>query len=684
MGVILGELLTGKRFNSDITTTPSLQIDDDATEEGVLPASPAKLRQLIKGDLDNILLKALAGDPDKRYRSAAAFADDLVRALDGRPVAAHPPSRWYRASKFVSRHKLSVALVTALSVGIIASSIVSVLFAFRAERALERAELSFSASVQAVNDLTLDLAKNLREARGVRAETVANVLQKAQKLVSDIERTDPGNVALEQARIGMLVGFSGTYRSVARSAEANVALNDAWGRLEALKARGVETPTPLFIDALLARSEANYYTMDWQSSADRARQALTLSAGDLTRSWRARKQLASALFFANELKAVQALHREAPAIESALAGNDLDADGLAYALDFYTTLASALAQLGEHQSAEALRVHARAATQEALGRFPNSVDLLLTVMRLNSLEASHLLRLERIDDAFVLAENALTQAIEAIAANPNSTAFRLVAKALYNIRAQVFRRRGEPERELDDLRAIRSLIQELSDRDRGNGFLRGELSFAHRRLANALLIHSKEQPQTVAKSETATLAALQIDRELLQQAPSRPFARRYLAASLEQFGHLRKAQKRFDDADAADQESLQLRLALAREFPLEASWRRLLVLSYAAIKDLAAARGDTIGATRAQREAVRIWEALLVEAPERSTQIAWFDSQLLLVELLLIQSDQPTLAAEATQLLETLHNYLQQHAQLLQARPDLVKELGRLQDRALQ
>jgi serine/threonine-protein kinase len=55
MGVILGELLTGKCFNSDITTTPSLQIDDQATEEGTLPAPPARLRQLIKGDLDNIL-----------------------------------------------------------------------------------------------------------------------------------------------------------------------------------------------------------------------------------------------------------------------------------------------------------------------------------------------------------------------------------------------------------------------------------------------------------------------------------------------------------------------------------------------------------------------------------------------------------------------------------------------------
>lgn len=682
MGVILGELLTGKRFNSDITTTPSLQINDDPTEEGELPAPPAKLRRLIKGDLDNILLKALAAEPNRRYSSAAAFADDLRRALDGRPVAAHPPSRWYRARKFVSRHKISVALVTALSLGIVLAGIVSVLFAISAERARERAEASFSASVRAVNDLTQDLAKNLRESRGVRGETVASVLEKAQQLIGDIERTDPGNPALEQARIGMWVGFSGTYRSVARSAEADAALAEAWKRLQVLDDRGVESPAALRIDALLARSEAGYYTMDWQASAEDARQALRWSAGDQTRSWRARKQLASALFFANELTAVQALHSDALAIERTLAADALDADGLAHALDFYTTLASALALLGEQQGAEALRIHARAATAQALRRYPNSVDLQLTELRLTSLEANHLLRLTLVDDAFALATTGLAQATEAIAANPNASAFRLVARSLYNTRAQVFRQRKEPERELDDLRAIRSLIQELSDRDRGNGFLRGELSFALRRLANALLLRSKEHPQTVTESETVTLEALQIDRELLQQAPRRPFARRYLAASLEQLGDLRKVQARFDDADAAYQESLQLRLALVREFPHESSWRRFLVLSYEAIKDLAAARADTLGATLAQREAARIWDGLRREAPDPSTELAWFDSQLLLVELLLIQRDDSALATEAKHLLEMLRGYAQQHAQTLNARPDLVEELARLQARA--
>jgi serine/threonine protein kinase len=678
MGVILGELLTGKRFNSDITTTPSLQIDDEATEEGTLPAPPARLRQLIKGDLDNILLKALAQDPAKRYGSAAAFADDLRCALEGRPVAAHPPSPWYRIRKFVSRNRVSVALVGALSIAVLVASVVSVLFAISAERARARAELSFAASVQAVNDLTQDLAKNLREARGVRAETVADVLSKAKQLVDDIERTDPGNVALEHARIAMLLGFSNTYRSVARSELADKSLDEAWRRLSTLQSHGDEVPAAILIDALLARSEASYFSMQWQQSGADAQLALSLSRGEATRAWRARKQLASAYFFANELAQLKSLYSDDLLVAYGVTG--LDANGVAHALDCFTTVASALATLGNHDEAEALRVRTRAETQQALLRYPNSSDLQLTTLRLNNLEANHLLRLELTEEALKITQQALAQAKEAIAANPNSAAFRLVAKSLYNIRAQVSRRRNQPELELLDLQAIRDLLKELSDRDLGNDFLRAELSFAERRLASTRLLEAKANPALMSESEAGTLAALQIDRTLLAKAPARPFARRYLAASLEQLGDLRRAQQRLDDAEVAYRESLQIRLALAHEFPKEAVWRRLLAYAHGKLKDLASARGDLIAAIGAQREAVVLWDLLVDETPDVSTVFEWFNSRLLLAELLL--SEGQGTGAEARDLLAELTQYLEQHPEALTTRSDLIQELARLGKRA--
>ena len=58
---------------------------------------PARLGRLVKGDLDWVVMKALEKDRGRRYDSAAAFAADVERFLNHEPVAAGPPSRWYKA-----------------------------------------------------------------------------------------------------------------------------------------------------------------------------------------------------------------------------------------------------------------------------------------------------------------------------------------------------------------------------------------------------------------------------------------------------------------------------------------------------------------------------------------------------------------------------------------------------------
>jgi serine/threonine-protein kinase len=62
----------------------------------------------LRGDLDNIVAKALKKAPAERYASVAAFADDLRRYLANEPVAARPDSLRYRAAKFVRRNRLAV------------------------------------------------------------------------------------------------------------------------------------------------------------------------------------------------------------------------------------------------------------------------------------------------------------------------------------------------------------------------------------------------------------------------------------------------------------------------------------------------------------------------------------------------------------------------------------------------
>jgi eukaryotic-like serine/threonine-protein kinase len=125
LGILLGELVTGQRLTGDSARTPSSQIGENS-DPGVLPASPTITRRSLRGDLDNIVLKAIDVLPEHRYVSAGALADDIQRLADGRPVAAHPPSRMYRTRKFIQRHRggvtatvlFALALATAFGIAI--------------------------------------------------------------------------------------------------------------------------------------------------------------------------------------------------------------------------------------------------------------------------------------------------------------------------------------------------------------------------------------------------------------------------------------------------------------------------------------------------------------------------------------------------------------------------------------
>jgi serine/threonine protein kinase len=119
LGVLLYELLTGQRpyrltRNSRGALEDAIVLADPARPSDVAGADSRTLR----GDLDTIVLKALKKDPEERYATAHALAEDLVRHLEHRPVLALPDSFAYRTRKFLRRHRvlISVALVAAVAV----------------------------------------------------------------------------------------------------------------------------------------------------------------------------------------------------------------------------------------------------------------------------------------------------------------------------------------------------------------------------------------------------------------------------------------------------------------------------------------------------------------------------------------------------------------------------------------
>jgi serine/threonine protein kinase/Tfp pilus assembly protein PilF len=80
--------------------------------------SPQRLRATLSGDLDAIVAMAMRKEPDRRYPSVEALADDVNRHLTGRPVHARQGDWRYNAAKFMRRHLLAVAAVAATFVGL--------------------------------------------------------------------------------------------------------------------------------------------------------------------------------------------------------------------------------------------------------------------------------------------------------------------------------------------------------------------------------------------------------------------------------------------------------------------------------------------------------------------------------------------------------------------------------------
>ena len=128
LGVLLYELLTGHRpyqFKSPAFGEIARVICEEEPKRPSADIKPAdqSLSRRLRGDLDQVALKALRKEPEHRYQSPAQLSDDIQRHLDGEPVVARPATLRYRATKYVKRNKAFTAaaavFLLAMTVGLI-------------------------------------------------------------------------------------------------------------------------------------------------------------------------------------------------------------------------------------------------------------------------------------------------------------------------------------------------------------------------------------------------------------------------------------------------------------------------------------------------------------------------------------------------------------------------------------
>jgi len=106
------------------------------------PCDPRRTNPAIHADLWTILQTCLAKERSRRYQSALELADDLRRFREGKPIHAHPPSRVYRARRFVKRYRVLVTATLIVVAALAAATVVATAGLFRARRAEDKATLA--------------------------------------------------------------------------------------------------------------------------------------------------------------------------------------------------------------------------------------------------------------------------------------------------------------------------------------------------------------------------------------------------------------------------------------------------------------------------------------------------------------------------------------------------------------
>jgi len=248
LGVLLYELLTGQtpfdgkelvqsgldeirrtireveppRPSTRLSTMVNADLTLVAKRHGI---EPSKFSNLVRGDLDWIVMTCLEKDRTRRYETANGLATDIQRHLNNEPVRACPPSTVYRLQKLMRRNKLAFATAGLVTTALVLGITVSTWQAVRATNAEKRTAETLK-QVAAERDAK-ELARKDAEAiskflgevfqspdptRDGRTITVAETLEKAAKKLDTDLASPPARRAKLQATLGETYHALGLYR----------------------------------------------------------------------------------------------------------------------------------------------------------------------------------------------------------------------------------------------------------------------------------------------------------------------------------------------------------------------------------------------------------------------------------------------------------------------------------------
>ena len=398
--------------------------------------SPVRLTRQLRGDLDNIVSRALRKAPAERYATVEAVAADLRRHLAHEPVSARPDSFAYRSARFVRRHRGAVAAGALTSVAIVAGLVGTITQAHRAEAQARQAQAERDKAVRdlALSNAASDLLSFVFSQGDGKPLTASELLARAEQVAEQEYAGD----ALVLGQLQMMLGIE--YNALGRFDRAESVLARAQASARSAGNLGMSSNA----DCLLANA------LGQQGESQRA---LALFADAISRAQAAAvpdvSVLSSCLLIRSRLHTVMGQPQAALADAQAALGHlgALRPDQRAVADDIRNAIAQAHGRLGEAAKAVAayenslaeLASMGRQQTSKMAVRL-NNFSLMLyaagqprraqetaqrgleiaralannaeLIANSEGNEARALIELGRYDEAKVLAEHALASAIE--------------------------------------------------------------------------------------------------------------------------------------------------------------------------------------------------------------------------------------------------------------------------------
>ncbi len=212
----------------------------------------------VRGDLDNIVLKALRKEPERRYSSVGNLSEDIHRHLQGLTVTARPNTFTYRASKFVGRNRASVVAAAIVLLAVIAGIVATLWQARVASVERSKAEKRFNDVRRLANSYLFDVypeIENLEGSLKAREKILTNALEYLDGLANEAggDLDLQGELATAYEKVGDVQG------ALTNSSLGNIQAGlDSYAKAASLR-EAVYSAAPADLESK-EKLGANYYT----------------------------------------------------------------------------------------------------------------------------------------------------------------------------------------------------------------------------------------------------------------------------------------------------------------------------------------------------------------------------------------------------------------------------------------